>query len=60
MSDPRDIRILLHASSNDAELLEIADKVLTGERISPAEGIVLYERASLGFAGTLADHVRTR
>ncbi|HMZ90125.1 MAG TPA: aminofutalosine synthase MqnE [Chitinophagales bacterium] len=60
MSDPRDIRILLHASSNDAELLEIADKVLTGERITPAEGIVLYEKASLGFAGTLADHVRTR
>ena len=60
MSDPQDIMILLQASTQDAALLQIAEKVLAGQRITPAEGLTLFEKASLGFAGTLADHVRTR
>jgi aminodeoxyfutalosine synthase len=40
------------------ELDLIAEKVIRGERISPEEGIFLYEHAPLPFAGMLANHVR--
>lgn len=38
----------------------IAAKVLQGERISPSEGLFLYEEASLPFLGVLAHHIRTQ
>jgi aminodeoxyfutalosine synthase len=41
-------------------LRAIARKVSIGERISPAEGLVLFEQGELGFLGTLADTVRQR
>jgi aminodeoxyfutalosine synthase len=44
----------------DAALKLIAEKVLSGQRISPAEGIYLYEHGSLGFLGTLANHIREK
>ncbi len=46
---------------NISELLkEIARKVVNGERVSPAEGIVLFEQGDLGLLGLLADMVRWR
>ena len=39
---------------------EIAGKVIAGERITPAEGVLLFEEADLGFLGKLADLVRSR
>jgi aminodeoxyfutalosine synthase len=40
------------------ELKSIAEKVFNHERISPEEGIFLFENASLGFTGSLANFVR--
>lgn len=41
-----------------ADLKNIAEKVLSKQRISAQEGILLYEKAELGFLGTLANYVR--
>ncbi len=60
MPDLTDIQTLLHSTTDDADLLRIADSVLAGKRISVQDGITLYEKASLGFAGALADHIRTQ
>ncbi len=38
----------------------IGEKVLAGERISDEEGITLFESASLGYAGTLANFIREK
>lgn len=51
---------LLKSSTTDPILLGIIDKVNTGTRISPEEGLALYERAELAFVGTLANHIRTQ
>ncbi|HEV7230941.1 MAG TPA: aminofutalosine synthase MqnE [Bacteroidia bacterium] len=42
------------------ELKSIAAKVFAGKRISPAEGLLLYEKGELGFLGSLANHIRER
>jgi aminodeoxyfutalosine synthase len=44
--------------SLEKEVELIAEKVLEDRRISPAEGVVLYQQAPLGLLGVLADHVR--
>jgi cyclic dehypoxanthinyl futalosine synthase len=41
-----------------AELERIEDKVLSGGRITPEEGLFLHDHADLGLLGRLADHVR--
>jgi len=47
-------------SEKDRELQSIGEKVLAQKRISADEGLALFEKASLGFAGALANHVRER
>lgn len=42
------------------ELDRIEDKVLSGGRLSPAEGLYLHEHADLNLLGSLADQVRRR
>ena len=42
------------------ELQAIARKVIQKERISPEEGILLYEKGELAFLGAMANHVRER
>ena len=42
------------------ELRRIAAKVFNEERITPDEGILLFEEGELGFVGALANHVRER
>ncbi len=42
------------------ELGAIADKVVSGGSLSPAEGLLLFEKAEPGLLGVLADVVRTR
>ena len=44
--------------SND--LKQIADKVKAGQRITDEEGLLLFEKASLGFVGSLANEVRIK
>ena len=39
-------------------LLAIAEKVVAGKRISPQEGIELYEKAPLAYLGVLANAIR--
>ncbi len=43
-----------------ADLQQIANKVKTGQRITDEEGLLLFEKASLGFVGSLANEVRIR
>lgn len=59
MSSNTDIAYLLRATTQDTELLAVADAVLAGKRITPQQGVVLYEKGSLGFVGSLADYLRT-
>jgi aminodeoxyfutalosine synthase len=42
------------------ELTSIGEKVLNQQRITPEEGLLLFEKASLPFLGALANHVRER
>ena len=44
----------------DAELRRIGEKINAGERITPEEGLVLFEKGSLPFLGALANGVRER
>lgn len=39
-------------------LKKIGNKIMAGERISPSEGIMLFEQGSLSWLGALANHVR--
>ena len=41
-------------------LQQIAHKVKAGERITDEDGILLFEKASLGFVGSLANEIRMR
>jgi len=47
-------------AQKDVELRKIAQKVLDSVRISAYEGQLLYEKASLGFLGLLANYVREK
>ena len=42
------------------ELSTIAEKVFNNERISKEEGLILFEKGSLPFLGSLANFVRER
>ena len=42
----------------DATLVDIARKVSEGQRVSFDDGVYLYENASLGYLGILANHIR--
>lgn len=44
----------------DAELRAIADKVVNKERLTPEDGILLFEKADAPFVGALANYVRER
>ncbi len=48
------------AAEQDPALRAIGEKVIKQERITPEEGILLFERAGLPFAGALANFVRER
>ena len=46
--------------TQDADLKKIAEKVNSQVRITDEEGVILFERASLAFAGSLANFIRER
>lgn len=48
------------AAEPDAALRAIADKVLNKERITPEDGVLLFEKANAPFVGALANFVRER
>ena len=48
------------ARLRDPQLRPIADKVMAGERLAPADGVVLYATADLLGLGTIADFANRR
>lgn len=60
MMDKLILSRLINDATENNELIEIAEKVLEGERISDAEGLILFEHASLSFLGSLANYIRER
>ncbi|MFT3911620.1 MAG: aminofutalosine synthase MqnE [Ferruginibacter sp.] len=57
MSDPIDILI---TTTTDKDLKNIAQKVKNNERISDKECVLLFEKGSLAFVGTLANAIREK
>ena len=55
-----DLKEVLAHSKLDQQLLDIAAKVQNQQRLTPEEGIALFERGELGFVGALAAHVANR
>lgn len=51
---------VINSSNYPEDLKRIADKVFNGERITFEDGVTLYEKAELGFLGTLANFVREK
>jgi aminodeoxyfutalosine synthase len=60
MSDLHSYPSSLIDAQKDADLKNIAQKVLEAKRISTFEGVLLYEKGSLGFLGSLANYVREK
>jgi aminodeoxyfutalosine synthase len=53
------IQVLVDAEKN-SDLQRIGNKIIAGERISFDDGVLLFEKASLPFAGALANWVREK
>jgi aminodeoxyfutalosine synthase len=49
---------ILNDTSLSAELKRIAHKAIKRERITPEEGLHLYEHGEVGFLGAIANHIR--
>lgn len=48
------------ASEKDEALRAIGEKIVSQQRITPKDGLLLFERGSLSFVGALANYVRER
>jgi aminodeoxyfutalosine synthase len=53
------IKVLIAQQPNKA-LADIGGKIVEGQRITPAEGLILFEHGSLPYLGALANMVRER
>jgi aminodeoxyfutalosine synthase len=51
---------MINMEGLSAELKLISEKVVAGNRISDEDALVLFEKGSLGFAGSLANMIRER
>jgi aminodeoxyfutalosine synthase len=51
---------LLRSGNVSAELGDIAEKVFQNERITDEEGLLLFEKGSLSFLGSLANFIREK
>jgi len=51
---------MINTTNVSEELKNIAAKVNAGERITDEEGLLLFEKGSLGFVGSLANAIRER
>jgi len=56
----QDIQSVLLEANLPADLKNIAQKVFNSERITFDEGVLLYEKAELGYLGALANYVREK
>lgn len=60
MNATKKLDFLIQDKTLDADLKQIAQKVLNNERISFEEGVILYERGELGYLGVLANYIREK
>ena len=60
MNSELNIDLLLLDKNYSSDLKSIAEKVKLNKRISLEEGILLYEKAELGFLGVLANYIREK
>lgn len=51
---------MIAESGVSSTLQQIAEKVKAGQRITDDEGLLLFEKASLGFVGSLANEIKHR
>jgi len=56
----KNINVLLQDETLDNELKKIAQKIHNEERITDEDALYLYEKASLGFVGILANFIRKK
>ncbi len=54
------LEALIKSNRIDSSLKTIAEKIYNKERITEEDGLLLFEKASLPFLGSLANHVRER
>src|SRR5258706_3711508 len=52
--------LMITATEISNDLKQIAEKVKAAERITDEEGLLLFEKASLGFVGGLANLIREK
>lgn len=55
-----DFSTIINDPSLDTELKNLAQKIVAGKRIDFNEGVLLFERAPLGYLSTLANFVREK
>ena len=60
MDAVKKLNFLLDNTRLDSGLKAIAEKVLSGERITFDEGVYLYKHGELGYLGTLANYIREK
>ena len=60
MNSELSFNILLANNRLSADLRQVAEKVKSGKRISFEDGVLLYEKAELGFLGVLANFIREK
>lgn len=60
MNAELNIDLLLLDNNLSSNLRAIAEKVKLSQRISPEEGILLYEKGELGYLGILANYIREK
>ena len=53
-----ELKSLLSEAITDKDLTIIAEKVFDKQRITDEDALVLFEKGSLSFLGTLANHIR--
>ncbi len=60
METGNNLRVLLQDANLSADLKHIAQKIQGGERITFDEGVLLFEKAELGYLGVLANYIREK
>jgi aminodeoxyfutalosine synthase len=55
-----ELSLLMEEASISPALKVIADKVLSDQRVTFEEGVLLYEEGTLGFVGALANYIRNK
>ncbi|MEJ7823603.1 MAG: aminofutalosine synthase MqnE [Chitinophagaceae bacterium] len=56
--DKETLTDLISSSVSDRGLISIAEKIYNKERITDIDGLLLFEKGSLSFLGTLANYIR--